>query len=114
MPITIYHNPRCSKSRTTLKLIQDAGFEPEIIEYMKNPPTPETLKALLKKLGMTAGELVRRNETAFKEADLAEADDDALVQAMSREPRLIQRPIVVQGQQARLGRPPEAALEILE
>ena len=114
MPITIYHNPRCSKSRTTLKLIQDAGFEPEIIEYMKTPPTPETLKALLKKLGMTAGELVRRNETAFKEAGLEEADDDALVQAMSREPRLIQRPIVVQGQQARLGRPPEAALEILE
>ncbi|MCP1726169.1 arsenate reductase [Natronospira proteinivora] len=114
MPVTIYHNTRCSKSRATLKLIEEAGFQAEIIDYMKHPPAPETLEVLLQKLGMQAKDLVRRNETAFKGAGLDQADERTLIEAMSREPRLIQRPIVVRGQRARLGRPPEDVLEILE
>jgi len=114
MPVTIYHNPRCSKSRATLQLIEEAGFQPDIIEYMKSPPSPDTLRGLLDKLGMGAHDLVRRGEAAFKEKGLADADEDTLIQAMSEEPRLIQRPIVVRGRQARLGRPPEDVLELLE
>lgn len=114
MPVTIYHNPRCSKSRETLQLIRESGFQPHIIEYMDSPPSVETLRDLLKKLGMQAGDLVRRNETAFRDMKLASADDQTLIEAMSRDPRLIQRPIVVRGRHARLGRPPEDVLEILE
>lgn len=114
MPVTIYHNPRCSKSRETLQLIRESGFQPRIIEYMESPPSVETLTELLKKLGMQASELVRRNESVFREMNLAAADEQALIEAMSREPRLIQRPIVVRGRQARLGRPPEDVLELLE
>jgi arsenate reductase (glutaredoxin) len=114
MPVTIYHNPRCSKSRETLQLIRESGFQPHIIEYMDSPPSVETLRDLLKKLGMQAGDLVRRKETAFRDMKLASADEQTLIEAMSREPRLIQRPIVVRGRQARLGRPPEDVLEILE
>jgi arsenate reductase (glutaredoxin) len=114
MPVTIYHNPRCSKSRETLQLIRESGFQPHIIEYMDSPPSVETLRDLLKKLGMQASDLVRHNETAFRDMKLASADEQTLIEAMSREPRLIQRPIVVRGRQARLGRPPEDVLEILE
>ena len=114
MSVIIYHNPRCSKSRQTLALLRDKGLEPEVIEYMKQPPSPETLRSLLDRLGMTARELVRRNEEVYRELALEEKGDRELVDAMCREPRLIQRPIVVHGNQARLGRPPEAVLEILD
>ncbi|MDQ2069443.1 arsenate reductase (glutaredoxin) [Natronospira bacteriovora] len=114
MPVTIYHNPRCSKSRQTLELIRDAGFQPQIIEYMNSPPSVDTLRDLLTKLGLGAADLVRRNEAAFREMGLSSASEETLLEAMSREPKLIQRPIVVRGRQARLGRPPEDVLEILE
>lgn len=114
MPVTIYHNPRCSKSRQTLKLIEEAGFEPRIIDYMQQPPSPDTLRELLAKLGLPASGLIRQNESAFRAMALAGADDETLIEAMSREPGIIQRPIVVSGSQARLGRPPEQVLEILE
>ncbi|MEA5444779.1 arsenate reductase (glutaredoxin) [Gammaproteobacteria bacterium AB-CW1] len=114
MSVTIYHNPRCSKSRATLTLIKEAGFDPEIIEYMKTPPAVETLRELLKLLKMEPGQLIRRNESVFKEMNLASADEQALLEAMSREPRLIQRPIVVRGSRAKLGRPPEDVMELLK
>ncbi len=114
MSVTIYHNPRCSKSRQTLSLLRDKGIEPEVIEYMKLPPSPETLRSLLDQLGMEPRELVRRNEEVYRELALDEKGDQELIDAMCREPRLIQRPIVVHGNQARLGRPPEAVLEILD
>ena len=115
MRTTIYHNPRCSKSRQTLELLRDQGIEPVIIEYLKTPPDQKTLKALLKKLGLSARQLMRRNEQAYKEAGLdnpglSEAD---LIEAMVEQPVLIERPIVINGNKAALGRPPEDVLKIL-
>jgi arsenate reductase len=113
--VTIYHNPRCSKSRQTLALLEERGVEPAVVEYLKNPPTAAELRGLLKKLGLTAKDLVRRSEAAYKELGLKDHldDEDALVDAMAEHPALIERPIVVVGQGARLGRPPEQVLEIL-
>jgi len=113
--VTLYHNPRCSKSRQTLALLEERGIEPEIIEYLKTPPDAATITGLLDKLGIPALELVRRGEAPFAELGLAgkEDDDDALVEAMVSYPILIERPIVVAGEQARIGRPPEAILDIL-
>ncbi|MBA56115.1 MAG: arsenate reductase (glutaredoxin) [Pseudomonadales bacterium] len=111
----IYHNPRCSKSRETLKLLQDKGIEPEIILYLETPPDAKTLKALLKKLGLKPRELMRTKEAEYKELGLndPELSDDALVDAMIATPKLIERPIVVNGKKAALGRPPEQVLDIL-
>ena len=116
MPITIYHNPRCSKSRETLKLLQDKGIEPEIREYLKEVPSADELRALLAKLGMSARDLLRKKEAEYKEAGLDNPalDDDAIIEAMTRYPKLIERPVVINGEQARIGRPPESVLEILE
>lgn len=115
MAVTIYHNPRCSKSRQTLALLEARGIEPRIVEYLKNPPDRATLAALLRKLGIPARELVRHGEPEFTQLglDAAEASEDQLLDAMATHPKLIQRPIVVAGRQARIGRPPEAVLEIL-
>lgn len=114
MPVTIYHNPRCSKSRKTLRLIEESGFKPQVVDYMKEPPTPEQLEDLLSRLGINASELVRRGEEVYRALNLDNASEEEVLLAMSREPVLIQRPIVVRGRRARLGRPPEDVLELLE
>ncbi len=114
MTIKLYHNPRCSKSRQTLALLQQHGHPVEIVEYLKTPPDVDTLKRIIAALGLSAHDLIRHGESAYREQglnpDLPEQD---LIEAMVAEPRLIQRPIVINGKQARLGRPPEAVLEIL-
>lgn len=115
MKVTIYHNPRCSKSRQTLDLLRSNGIEPEIIEYLTDPPTAGDLRRLLKLLGMDAADLLRKGEAEYRELGLG-ADGvtgQECIQAMARHPRLIERPIVVCGDAARIGRPPEAVLEIL-
>ena len=112
----IYHNPRCSKSRATLELLRARGIEPEIIEYLKTPPAPETLKALLGKLGLEPGEVVRTGEPEFKEADvdLATADENTILGLIADHPKVLQRPIVETERDARIGRPPEQVLELFE
>jgi len=117
MKVTIYHNPRCSKSRATLKLIEEQGLAPLVIEYLKTPPSIATLKKLLKMLGMKPRDLVRRKEAAFKEAGLNDpgVTDQQVLEAMVENPILIERPIVVvDDSKAVIGRPPEKVLEILE
>lgn len=110
----IYHNPRCSKSRQTLALLQEKGLEPEIIEYLKTPPSPAELKEVLNKLNCKPQELIRKNEadykTHFKGKDLS---DDEWIEAMIAYPKLIERPIVIHKNKAALGRPPEQVLDIL-
>jgi len=114
MSITIYHNPRCSKSRATLALLREHGHEPEIIEYLKDPPDAATLRRLLGLLGMGAHQLLRTGEAAYAEAGLSpDLPDARLVAAMTAYPILIERPIVVAGDHAAIGRPPEAVLDIL-
>ena len=113
--VTIYHNPRCSKSRQTLALLQENGVEPEQVLYLDNPPSADELVALLKKLGISARELLRKGEEAYKSEGLADKSlsEDDLVAAMCTHPKLIERPIVVKGNRAVLGRPPENVLELL-
>lgn len=113
--IVIYHNPRCSKSRAALQLLRDRGIEPEIIEYLKAPPSAARLKELLAMLGMSPRELMRKGEEPYKTLGLSDEslDDDALVSAMVDNPILIERAIVVAGDKARLGRPPEQILELV-
>ena len=114
MSVTIYHNPRCSKSRQTLALLQDKGIEPEIVEYLKTPPSADEIAAILKKLGIEPRALMRTKEAPYKELGLADVSDDkALIEAMAENPVLIERPIVIKGAKAALGRPPEQVLEIL-
>ena len=113
MPITIYHNPRCSKSRTTLALLHEHGHSPEIIDYLKAPPNSSTLHTLANKLGLPLSDIVRTGEQAFKDNNLANANDDELAAAISEHPILLQRPIVVSGDRAAIGRPPESVLDIL-
>jgi len=115
-PVTIYHNPRCSKSRETLALLKENGVEPEVILYLDTPPDATQLKNLLKMLGMkSARELMRQKEDLYKELNLADSalSEADLVKAMIANPKLIERPIVVKNGQARIGRPPESVLEIL-
>lgn len=110
--ITIYHNPRCTKSRQTLALLKEHGIEPVVVEYLDNPPDAETITRLLKKLGLAAKDVIRRKE--FRELGVALPDDDKkLIEIMAENPRIIERPIVVKGTKARLGRPPENVLELL-
>ena len=115
MSVTIYHNPRCSKSRQTLTLLQEQGIEPEVVLYLETPPDTDTLKSLLSQLGMGARELLRKGEQEFKENNLKDSalSEDELIAAMVSHPKLIERPIVVNKGQARIGRPPESVLEIL-
>ncbi|MCW8127026.1 arsenate reductase (glutaredoxin) [Microbulbifer halophilus] len=112
---TIYHNPRCSKSRQTLQLLQDNGVEPEVVLYLETPPSKAQLAELLHKLGLSARELLRTGESAYKELQLKDRalSDEQLIDAMVQHPKLIQRPIVVRGDRAVLGRPPENALELI-
>lgn len=113
--VTIYHNPACSKSRETLELLRGRGGEPEIVEYLRTPPDAGRLGQLLDMLGMEAQQLLRTKEEEYTSLGLADKLNDrvALIQAMVEHPVLIERPIVVSGNSARLGRPPEDVLEIL-
>lgn len=113
--VIIYHNPRCSKSRQTLGLLEQHGVEPKIVEYLNTPPSTAELKKLCKLLDISPRELLRKNEADYKEQDLknTELTDKDILQAMHEFPKLIQRPIVINGDKAVLGRPPENVLEIL-
>lgn len=112
--VTIYHNPRCSKSRETLALLETHGVKPEIVRYLDTPPDRETLQILLQKLGMSsARQLMRTKEELYKELQLENASESELLDALAAHPKLLERPIVINGAQARLGRPPEAVLAII-
>jgi arsenate reductase len=115
MSVVIYHNPRCSKSRAALQLLREKGVEPAIVEYLKTPPAAAELARLLDLLGMAPRELMRKGEAVYKELGLDDPalDRRALIAAMAENPSLIERPIVVAGDKAALGRPPEKILDIL-
>ncbi len=115
MAVTIYHNPRCGKSRAALKLLEGRGLKPVVVEYLKTPPSAAELKRILKMLGLTARQLLRSKEKEYKAAGLDEPalPEDKIIAAMVKHPILIERPIVIAGDKAALGRPPEAVLRIL-
>lgn len=115
MPVTIYHNTRCSKSRATLQILEEKNIEPVVVEYLKTPPDAKTLDDLLAKLGMDPRDLMRKQEDEYKENHL---DDESLsredlIAAMIKFPKLIERPIVVANNKVVIGRPPEKVLDIL-
>jgi len=111
----IYHNPRCSKSRQTLEIINEVGADAEIIEYLKTPPSRDELLGLLEMLGMQPRELMRKGEAEYKDNDLGnpDLDNNALIDAMLQFPKLIERPIVVNNGKAVIGRPPVSVKDIL-
>ncbi len=113
---TIYHNPRCSKSRQTLQLLEENGIQPNVVLYLDTPPSKKELKTLLGKLGIDARSLLRKGEEAYKENHLSDTSlsDNQLIDAMIAHPKLIERPIVVKGEHAVLGRPPENVLALLK
>lgn len=115
MSVTIYHNPRCTKSRQTLQLLESKGFHAEVVEYLKTPLDENALRALLKMLAMTPRQLIRTKEEEYKALNLDRPDvsDDALIHAMVQHPKLMERPIVCVGGKAVIGRPPENVLSIL-
>jgi len=116
MSVTIYHNPRCSKSRQALQLLEERGINTHVVEYLKTPPHAADLKAILDKLGMKPRDLMRQKEVLYKKLKLDDPclSDDQLIQAMVDNPILIERPIVVtEDGKAALGRPPDKVLEIL-
>ena len=110
----IYHNPRCRKSRETLELLQAKGVEPEIVLYLENPPNKNELKGIIAKLGIKPQQLIRKGEPVFKEKFKgSELTDDQWIDAMVANPKLIERPIVVQGNKAIIGRPPVNVLDLV-
>ena len=113
--VTIYHNPDCSKSRETLGLLRERGIEPTVVEYLKSPPDEETLERLLRLLELEPADLLRSKEEEYADLGLDGmlGDRGALIAAMAAHPILIERPIVVAGNRARLGRPPQQVLEII-
>ena len=113
--VTIFHNPRCSKSRQTLQLLQQRGVQPTIVEYLRDPPITAQIGKLLSMLDLSPRELLRSKEAAYFEQglDASDIDDAALIEAMHEHPILIERPIVIAGDQAVIGRPPERVLAIL-
>jgi arsenate reductase (glutaredoxin) len=113
MSVTIYHNPRCNTSRRTLALLREKGVEPDIVEYLKTPYTAAQLKHLLRELKMPASSLVRKKEAAAAGIDPQNLPEDELIATMVANPILVERPIVVSGGKAALGRPPEAVLAVL-
>ena len=113
MHITLYHNPRCSKSRAVLSLLEKRQLDIEIIEYLKTPPNSSTLHQILEKLGGPPAQLVRTSEKEYKALNLAQADKYRLIDAIVEHPNLMQRPIIVSKNHAVIGRPPEQALTIL-
>lgn len=113
--ITILHNPRCSKSRQTLQLLNDGGYSAHVVEYLKTPPNAETLSSIKEKLKLeTFLQMMRTKEAEFKELGLSKnSSEEELLNAMVEQPKLIERPIVITEDEARIGRPPEQVLEIL-
>jgi arsenate reductase len=113
--ISIYHNPHCSKSRQTLALLEERDIDPEIVLYLETPPSAETLADVLQKLGISPRQLLRKGEDAYKENNLSDTSlsDQQLIAAMVANPKLIERPLVINGNKAALGRPPEQVLDIL-
>jgi arsenate reductase len=110
----IYHNPRCSKSREALRLLREHGVEPEVAEYLKSPPTLDELKTLKQRLGVPAMSMIRTKEPEFQQARLSEkSSDDEILEAVTRFPKLLERPIVLSDNRAVIGRPPERVLELL-
>lgn len=115
MALTIYHNPRCSKSRATLALLEARGLKPKVVKYLETPPSAASLKSILAALGKGPRDIIRKGESAYADLGLKDPglSDAALVKAMTENPVLIERPIVVNGALAAIGRPPEAVLAIL-
>ena len=115
MSVEIYHNPRCSKSRTTLALLEENNVTPDIRLYLENPPTAEELTQVVAQLGISPRQLLRKGEAEYKDNNLADdsLSDARIIELMVEFPRLIERPIVITNGQARIGRPPESVLEIL-
>ena len=113
MPVRIYHNPRCNTSRNTLALLRERGIEPEIVEYLKTPYTAAQLKTLLGQMKMPAKALIRKKEAAGAGVDPTRLSEDQLIAAMAKHPIIVERPIVVSGGKAALGRPPENVLKVL-
>ncbi len=113
--VIIYHNPRCSKSRQTLTLLEEQGIKPDVRKYLEDAPSAEELRLVLTQLGIPARSLLRNKETEFKENGLDDLtlSDDQIIDIMTQVPKLIERPIVIKGDNARIGRPPESVLEIL-
>jgi arsenate reductase len=113
--ITLYHNPRCSKSREALRLLEEKQIEPEIRLYLDNPPSREELQLLLKKLEVGARQLLRSGEQAYKDHNLKDTSltEEQLIQAMLDHPKLIERPIAIRGDRAVIGRPPENVLDLV-
>lgn len=112
--VTIYHNPRCGKSRAALALLEERGIEPAVIEYLKTPPTKDELRALVAKLGIAPENLVRKGEEIYKQKYKGKTlTDDQWLDALVRDPILLERPIVVRGPKAVVGRPPEKIAELL-
>lgn len=116
MSVTIYHNPKCSKSRQTLELLDEHGIKPTIIEYLKSPPTVKELKEVLALLGLSPRALIRKKESIYAECGIGNPalTDDELIEFMVTHPILIERPIVLANGKAALGRPPSQVLEILD
>ncbi|OIQ25550.1 arsenate reductase (glutaredoxin) [uncultured Vibrio sp.] len=114
MSVTLYHNPRCSKSRQTLALLEENNVSPSIVKYLETPPSVETLKEIYAQLGLESVRgMMRVKEDVYKTLELSNASDEELFSAMANNPKLIERPIVIKDGKARLGRPPEQVLEIL-
>lgn len=115
-PFTIYHNPRCSKSRATLALLEQNDINPEIVYYLDSPPSRSELKALLKKLGLGIRDILRSGEAVYDELGLSDdsLSEDIIFDLVIKHPVLIERPIVVRGNKAILGRPPENVLQLLD
>ena len=113
MAVTMYHNRRCNTSRKTLALLREKGVEPVIVEYLKTPPSASELRKILGQLKMPAAKLVRKKEAAAAGIDPKALSEDALIAAMVKNPIVIERPIVISGARAALGRPPEAVLAVL-
>ena len=112
--VTIYHNPKCSKSRQTLALLEERDLELRIVPYLESPPSKSELADIVKMLGIAAADIVRTGEDEHKESGLtADSSENDVLDAIVIAPKLMQRPIVICGDQARVGRPPESALEIL-
>jgi len=110
----IYHNPRCSKSRQSLQLLQDKGINPEIIEYLKTPPSVDEITELIAMLGIKPEALIRKGEAVFKENFKGKTlTDQQWIEAMAKFPKLIERPIVVEGKKAVIGRPPTLVLDLI-
>ena len=113
--VTIWHNPRCSKSRNAVALLEEQGIEAEVVKYLDTPPSKDEIKAVLKMLGMSARELMRTKETLYKELGLKDVtDEEELIDAMVQNPKLIERPVVIKEGRATVGRPIENIMELLQ